>query len=162
MSTGRKTSKLREPPIDPARSRLMSRIRAQDTSGERLLRKALSAKGYRYRLNVRTLPGKPDICLRKLKAVIFFHGCFWHWHGCSLCKKPRSRVEFWQTKLVRNRARDKENRTALKALGWRVLEVWECSVRGPNRLKPAALANRIEHWVAKERRSVQIPTRVRS
>ena len=111
------------------RSKVMSNIRSKDTKPEILVRKMLHSKGYRYRLHVKNLPGKPDIVLRKYNAVVFVHGCFWHLHqGCRDGTIPKTRTEYWENKLLGNKERDKKHLEALKKLGWRVLRVWECEV----------------------------------
>ncbi|MER2023352.1 MAG: very short patch repair endonuclease [Stenotrophomonas sp.] len=116
------------------RSAQMSRIRGANTKLEVLVRKALHARGFRYRLGGAGLPGRPDIVLPKHRTVVFVHGCFWHGHDCPLYRLPKTRPEFWEDKIDRNRARDKRVAAELKSLGWHVQIVWECSVRG---IKPA-------------------------
>lgn len=108
----------------------MSKIRGKDTKPELKLRKALFAKGFRYRVNVRTLPGKPDIVLRKYKSVIFVNGCFWHGHkDCKLSHLPASNVHFWETKILANRKRDALHTLQLEAEGWNVITIWECEMK---------------------------------
>lgn len=117
--------------VDPAtRSRMMANIRGRNTQIEIAIRKALHARGLRFRIDVRGLPGRPDIVLPRWRSVIFVHGCFWHSHDCGLCRIPATRSEFWEAKLASNRARDARNRLALLDAGWRVATVWECSIRG--------------------------------
>lgn len=111
------------------RSALMSRIRGTDTKPEVLVRSALHRAGFRFRLHSRALPGRPDIVLPMHRTVIFVHGCFWHRHGCSLASEPASRKAFWREKFARNVARDKRTAAALRRAGWRVLTVWECTLR---------------------------------
>jgi DNA mismatch endonuclease (patch repair protein) len=112
------------------RSYNMSRIRSKDTKPELLIRKYLHAQGYRFRLHVKDLPGKPDIVLPKYKTVIFVHGCFWHGHeGCKYASIPKTRTEWWTAKIEGNKARDKKAFEALEKLGWRVVEVWGCEVK---------------------------------
>jgi DNA mismatch endonuclease (patch repair protein) len=109
------------------RSWNMSRIRGKDTRPELRVRSALHRLGYRFRLNRRDLPGKPDIVLPRYQTVIFVHGCFWHRHpGCRFAYTPKSRVEFWQAKFQRNVERHREVEEELTTLGWRVLVIWEC------------------------------------
>lgn len=108
----------------------MSRIRGKDTKPEMLIRRGLHARGLRYRLHDRKLPGRPDLVFPRYGAVVFVHGCFWHAHGCALSKLPATRQEFWQHKLAENAARDRWAIEALCADGWRVLVVWECALRG--------------------------------
>lgn len=111
------------------RSWNMSRIRSENTRPEVLVRALLHRNGYRFRLHRKDLPGKPDIVLSKYRTVVFVHGCYWHRHsGCKFAYEPKSRVEFWTAKFVDNVERDKRNRDALEALGWRVLVIWECEV----------------------------------
>lgn len=111
----------------------MSRIRGRDTKPELLIRKGLHARGYRFRVNVTSLPGRPDIVFPKYRAVIQVNGCFWHGHDCHLFKMPASRQEFWAEKIAANRERDKRTDQALSEKGWRVLTVWECSLKGVKR-----------------------------
>ena len=108
----------------------MSKIRSKDTKPELALRKALFARGFRYRVNDKHLPGKPDIVLPKYKTVIFLHGCFWHSHeGCKYAYTPKTNIEFWVNKITSNSERDKVNAEKLTALGWNVVTVWECEIR---------------------------------
>ena len=108
----------------------MSRIRNKGTKPEVTLRKALFARGFRYRVNVRTLPGKPDIVLLRYKTVIFVHGCFWHGHpGCKYAYTPKSNTEFWVNKISGNRERDAVVKRELEEFGWKVIIVWECEIR---------------------------------
>jgi DNA mismatch endonuclease (patch repair protein) len=113
----------------------MSRVRSKNTGPEIAVRRLLHGLGYRFRLHRSDLPGKPDIVLPKYKTVVFVHGCFWHRHvGCKKTTTPKSRLEFWADKFERNIERDKRNRRFLTKLGWRVLVVWQCEARSPNRL----------------------------
>ncbi len=117
------------------RSAVMRAVKSTDTKPEIAVRKALHALGYRYRLNVKTLPGKPDLVFPKHRAVIFVHGCFWHGHSCKRGKRvPKTNTAYWTEKIARNKARDKKNTAALKKLGWRVITVWECELK---KLNPA-------------------------
>ena len=112
------------------RRRNMSAIKAKDTTPELLVRHALHAMGYRYRLHRKDLPGKPDIVLPKHKIVIFVNGCFWHRHlGCKYASTPASNADFWMAKFEANIARDKKNYTQLEKLGWKVVVIWECEIR---------------------------------
>ena len=111
------------------RSHVMSRILSRDTILERKVRKMLTSMGYRYRLNFKDLPGKPDIVLRKHNAVIFVHGCFWHLHsGCRDGTIPKSRTDYWHEKLYKNKSRDARNVRDLRKKGWKVLRLWECEI----------------------------------
>jgi DNA mismatch endonuclease (patch repair protein) len=117
--------------VDSAtRSRMMSGIRGRNTKPEVLIRRILHGKGFRFRLHVPDLPGKPDIVFPRYRAVIFVHGCFWHGHGCRLFKWPSTRPDFWRKKISRNQANDNRSREMLAAAGWRVAIVWECALRG--------------------------------
>ena len=112
------------------RSRMMSGIRGKDTLPERQVRSALSRRGFRFRLHVKALPGRPDLVLRKWKTVIQVQGCFWHGHArCRYFKRPGSRKKFWREKIDANRVRDRRALKALEDLGWRWIVVWECALR---------------------------------
>lgn len=112
------------------RSEIMSRIRGTGTKPEVRVRSLLHRLGYRFRLNRRDLPGRPDIILPRYRAAIFVHGCFWHRHsGCSKASLPETNAEKWSVKLARNTERDRENREALEEVGWRVATVWQCELK---------------------------------
>jgi DNA mismatch endonuclease (patch repair protein) len=112
------------------RSYNMSRIKAKNTKPELLVRKFLFAHGFRYRLNVKDLPGKPDLVLPKYKTVIFINGCFWHGHkGCRYFVLPKTRTEWWLQKIKGTMRRDKEAEIKLNVLGWRVIKVWTCELK---------------------------------
>lgn len=111
------------------RSRNMSHIRSQNTKPEETVRKYLFSKGFRYRKNVRSLPGCPDIVLPKYKTVVFVNGCFWHKHNCSRFVWPSSNKEYWEPKILRNVERDKKNQVQLAELGWHVIVIWECQLK---------------------------------
>lgn len=117
--------------VDKAtRSKMMAGIRGKSTGPEMQLRKALHARGLRYRLHAKDLPGKPDVVFRSRKLAVFVHGCFWHRHeGCKFASIPATRTDFWEEKLSANRARDKRNVDALLGSGWHVVIVWECALR---------------------------------
>lgn len=117
--------------LTPAqRSERMSRVRGKNTAPEMKLRRLIHGIGYRYRLHVGDLPGKPDLVFPSRHAVIFMHGCFWHRHAnCKLARLPKSKLDFWETKLEENRQRDLRYRERLMAMGWRVLIVWECELQ---------------------------------
>ncbi len=116
--------------VDSAtRSRMMAGIRGKNTKPEILVRSYLHRSGLRFRVHAKELPGKPDVILPKYKTAVFVHGCFWHSHPrCKFAVLPASNVEFWVQKLDENRARDRRNKMNLKALGWRVLTIWECQL----------------------------------
>lgn len=118
-----------------ARSAHMRRIRSKDTKPEKTVRSLLHRMGFRFRLHRADLPGKPDIVLVRHKKVVLVHGCFWHGHCCQLASKPKSNTTYWGPKIERNRQRDEHNLQRLLALGWEVLELWECDVRHFNGLE---------------------------
>ncbi|HHX0983490.1 TPA: very short patch repair endonuclease [Pseudomonas aeruginosa] len=110
----------------------MAGIRGSNTSPEKAIRRLLHRNGFRYRLHQRDLPGRPDLVLPRYRLCIFVHGCFWHRHpGCRFATTPKTRAEFWKTKFDQNVARDTRNRIELLSTGWRVMELWECGIRGP-------------------------------
>ncbi|HKC68419.1 MAG TPA: DNA mismatch endonuclease Vsr [Bacteroidia bacterium] len=112
------------------RSYNMSKIRSKDTKPEILVRKFLFSKGFRFRLHQKLLPGKPDIVLPKYKSVIFIHGCFWHGHeGCKYFVIPKTRTEWWLQKINRNKQLDLTTHEKLKALGWKIITVFECDLK---------------------------------
>lgn len=119
------------------RSEIMSKIHSKDTKPELTLRKALFARGFRFRVNYAKLPGKPDIVLPKYKTVIFVNGCFWHHHeGCKYAYTPKTNTEFWVDKITSNVMRDKVNKQKLSVLGWNVITVWECEIRHVHDITP--------------------------
>lgn len=133
--------------VDSAtRSRMMSGIRGRNTKPEVLIRSLLHRRGFRFRLDVRELPGRPDIVLPRYRAVVLVHGCFWHGHNCPLFKWPSTRPEFWRAKIGRNRTNDAKALAALAALGWRVAVIWECALRGASQ-DPEAVVERLAAWL---------------
>ena len=126
---------------------MMAAIKGKDTKPELLLRKALFSHGYRYRLHDRKLPGRPDMIFRKFNAVIFVNGCFWHGHDCSLFRWPKTRETFWREKIQGNMARDIRNHAACTELGLRTLVVWECSMKGKERLSLNTVVQRVIGWL---------------
>ena len=119
------------------RSAIMARVRSKDSKPEMVVRRLVHGLGYRFRLHVGGLPGRPDLVFRKRAKVIFVHGCFWHRHGssCALARLPKSRLEFWLPKLEENKQRDQRNKRALEKAGWKVLTVWECELKDVEHLK---------------------------
>ena len=118
------------------RSDIMSKIGGKNTKPEILVRKFLFSKGFRYRINVKTLPGKPDIVLPKYKTIIFVNGCFWHGHNCKKGKLPSSNTDFWKEKISNNKSRDAKNSDLLVKLGWKVIIIWQCEIsKIDNRIK---------------------------
>lgn len=116
------------------RSRLMAKIRSRDTGPERAVRSILHRLGFRFRLHRKDLPGTPDIVLPGRETVVFVHGCFWHGHGCKLGKMPKSRTDYWGPKIDANKARDRRKAAALRRLGWRVVSVYGCELKRPEKL----------------------------
>jgi len=127
------------------RSRMMRNIRGKDTKPELLLRRGLHARGFRYRLHHKGLPGRPDLVFPKYRAAVFVHGCFWHRHpGCPKATTPATREDFWQSKFAENTARDRRNIDQLQSAGWRVLIVWECEL-ARDALSPTV--QRVADWL---------------
>ena len=123
-----------------SRSALMARIGGKDTAPEMIVRRCLHGRGFRYRLHVAGLPGKPDLVFPGRKKVVFVHGCFWHAHGCAIGRAPKSRLEYWLPKLQANLDRDRRTEQALIDLGWTPLTVWQCQTREPDGLAARLLA----------------------
>jgi DNA mismatch endonuclease (patch repair protein) len=112
------------------RSRMMACIHANDTKPEMIVRHYLFKQGFRYRLHVHTMPGSPDIVLRKYRTAIFVNGCFWHGHdGCKYHTIPKTNTEFWTAKIERNKERDAREAEELKKMGWNVIRIWECQLK---------------------------------
>lgn len=142
--------------VDSAtRSRMMSGIRGRNTKPEILIRSLLHRHGFRFRLHVRDLPGKPDIVLPRYHAVVFVHGCFWHGHDCSLFKWPTTRPEFWREKIGRNQTNDERSKEALLENGWRVGIVWECSLRGAGK-NIAGVAQSLADWLRSDAPLIEV------
>jgi DNA mismatch endonuclease (patch repair protein) len=134
--------------VDPAtRSRMMAGIRGKNTRPELMVRKALHRSGLRYKLNDKSLPGKPDMVFPKHRAVVFVHGCFWHGHDCHLFRMPATRRDFWETKIHSNKKRDRLVATQLRAAGWRSLVIWECAIRGRNGIGLDETVRQTADWV---------------
>lgn len=133
----------------------MSGIRGKDTKPEVLVRKALHARGFRFRLHVSDLPGRPDIVLPRYQAALFVHGCFWHGHDCRFFKLPGTRPEFWQLKIAKNKANDEKNVVLLSDAGWRTGIVWECALRGQGATVDA-VADRLAEWLESSSANIEI------
>lgn len=117
----------------------MQRIKSKDTKPELFVRKFLFAHGFRYRLNVKRLPGSPDIVLKKYRTTIFINGCFWHGHqNCKYFVLPKTNTTFWQNKIQRNQERDLQRRIDLKKMGWHTITIWECQLKAKKREKTLA------------------------
>ncbi len=143
--------------VDSAtRSRMMSGIRGKDTKPELLIRKGLHARGFRYRLHEARLAGKPDVVLSRYRAVVLIHGCFWHRHGCSMFRWPASNGKFWRKKLNRNAVTDQKNVDALLTDNWRVQIVWECALRGNNRLPANSVIDQVSRWIKSKKQFSEI------
>lgn len=123
--------------IDPARSAQMALIKGRNTKPEMRVRRALHGAGLRYRLHDKRLPGKPDLAFSSRRLAVFVHGCFWHRHpdpACKLARMPKSRLDFWQSKLEGNAARDQRKIAELESAGWSVIVIWECETKSTARL----------------------------
>jgi DNA mismatch endonuclease (patch repair protein) len=130
--------------VDQAtRSKMMAGIKSKNTKPELAIRRGLFARGLRFRLHPKELPGKPDLVFPKYKTVLFVHGCFWHAHNCHLFRIPSSNQEYWHKKLIGNRDRDQIQQGQLKQAGWRVLIVFECELRGQSALVIENLLNNL-------------------
>jgi len=141
------------------RSRNMAAIKGKDTKPELLIRSLLHRRGFRYRLHDQTLPGKPDLVFPKYNAIIFIHGCFWHGHHCHLFKMPSTRTGFWARKILKNQENDKRQSVALKEKGLRIMNIWECALKGKVRCNPDELETRITKWLLSDRKSATIQGR---
>ena len=134
----------------------MSGIRGKDTKPELAVRRGLHAKGFRFRLHAKDLPGKPDLVLPRYRAAIFVNGCFWHRHDCHLFRMPSTRQEFWSEKIACNVERDAAAHAKLRDAGWRFLIVWECALKGRTRLGIGEVIERIASWLAGSESSLEI------
>ncbi len=138
----------------------MQAIKNKNTKPELVVRKLLHNRGFRYRLHGSKLPGKPDIVLTKYKAIVFIHGCFWHGHDdCHLFKLPKTRAEFWCKKINSNITRDQSDIKLLIEGGWRILIVWECAIKGKQKLCDEDVAERLEEWVISGHKSMSLSGR---
>jgi DNA mismatch endonuclease (patch repair protein) len=138
------------------RSRMMAGIRGKNTKPELTIRRGLHAKGFRYLLHDKRLPGKPDLVFPKHRAVIFVHGCFWHGHDCHLFKWPKTRKGFWRKKIERNRETDQGAIASLKSSGWRYGSVWECAIKGRTRLPEEKIVQKLESWLRSSARKIEL------
>jgi DNA mismatch endonuclease, patch repair protein len=130
--------------FDPARSALMGRIRNKNSKPEMVVRRAVHALGYRFRLHQRNLPGTPDLVFPRLRKAIYVHGCFWHRHpGCYRTTTPKTRATYWAAKFEANMERDMRKEGQLKALGWKVLVIWECET-----FDSAMMVHRVDAFLA--------------
>lgn len=127
----------------------MQRILSKNTKPELFVRRALHARGFRFRLHTKLAGIRPDIVLRSRRAAIFVHGCFWHGHNCHLFRWPKTRPDFWRSKIVGNRARDRKSVRALAKEQWSVATVWECAIRNRTPEDVEKLINSLENWIRK-------------
>jgi DNA mismatch endonuclease (patch repair protein) len=134
------------------RSRMMSGIRGRDTKPEMEIRSALHRQGFRFRLHVSSLPGRPDLVFPKYNAVIFVHGCFWHGHQCRYFRLPETRRTFWKNKIEMNRLRDARVRAETISINWRCLIIWECSLRGRSGAERRKVYSKTAKWLLSRRR----------
>ncbi|HEI8942796.1 very short patch repair endonuclease [Citrobacter freundii] len=140
------------------RSKNMRAIATRDTAIEKRLASVLTEQGVTFRVQDATLPGRPDFVVDDYHCVIITHGCFWHHHNCYLFKVPATRTEFWLEKIGKNVQRDARDCEKLQALGWRVLIVWECALRGREKLDDEALSERVIEWICGGGDTAQIDT----
>ena len=126
---------------------MMAGIGPVNTKPEMIIRRGLHALGWRYRLHAKSLPGRPDLVFSGRRAIIFVQGCFWHGHDCALFRWPATRETFWREKITGNIARDAKVREQLATARWRVLEVWECQLKGPRRLQPGELLAQCRQFI---------------
>ncbi len=134
------------------RHEIMQNVKTKNTAPEIKLRSLLHKNGFRFRVNRKDLPGKPDIVLPKYRAVIFVHGCFWHGHDCPRGQRPQTNADFWNQKIDRNVIRDKSDVSLLESLGWRVLIVWECEIKKKNE---AVLLSRVKEFLLHSTNTIQ-------
>lgn len=125
----------------------MASIGSKNTKPEMLLRRALHARGFRYRLHAKDLPGKPDMVFPRHRAALFVNGCFWHGHDCELFRLPATRTDFWRKKIEGNRARDDAVLALMRNMGWRVITAWECAMRGTRKRSVDRIADEIAAWL---------------
>ncbi|MCS3462467.1 MULTISPECIES: very short patch repair endonuclease [Citrobacter] len=140
------------------RSKNMRAIATRDTAIEKRLSNVLTEQGVTFRVQDAALPGRPDFVVDDYQCVIFTHGCFWHHHECYLFKTPATRTQFWLAKIGKNVERDARDRERLQALGWRVLIIWECAIRGRKKLSDEALSERVVEWICSGGATAQIDT----
>lgn len=138
------------------RSRMMSGIRGKNTKPELVIRRGLHARGFRFRLHDRKLPGTPDLVFPKYHAVLFVHGCFWHGHDCHLFKWPSSRPDFWKSKLNRNKEVDTSVKAKLVESGWRYGVVWECALKGRTKLPIKSVIDLCENWLRSDQLQLEV------
>lgn len=138
------------------RSRMMAGIKGKDTRPEMVIRSALHRAGFRFRLQYKILPGRPDLAFPRYRAVVFVHGCFWHGHNCHLFRWPSTRGEFWREKIGRNLERDSQQTSALLDAGWRVAVVRECAIKGRTRLPLPDIVEMLSLWIRSGEQTLEI------
>jgi len=138
------------------RSRMMSGIRNKNTKPELYIRHGIHQLGFRYRLHSTQIPGNPDIALPKHRALIVINGCFWHGHNCHYFRWPKSNKEFWKKKIASNKKRDSRNIAVQKALGWRILVVWECAVRRSIHDSDFDTISLVANWLNKKKQMAEL------
>lgn len=139
------------------RSAIMASVAGKNTQPEHFIRKLLFGMGYRFRLHDKKLPGKPDIVLKKYNAIILVNGCFWHGHTCHLFKGlPKTKTDFWQAKISKNKSRDLSNISKLQSLGWRTCIVWECALKRKHRLSTDSIVELLEGWLNSTDQTLEI------
>lgn len=138
------------------RSEMMSRIRDRNTGPEIKIRHILRSNGFNYRLHCSGIPGRPDIVLRRWNTLILVNGCFWYCHDCQGTRRPKSNRSFWNAKIKRNIERDAANLAVCRELGWRVLVVWECALRGKGRWKEDRLGREMSAWIQRDAKRVTV------
>lgn len=129
------------------RSRNMGAIKSSNTLPEIYIRKLLHSEGFRYRINKKSLPGKPDIVLARYKTIVFIHGCFWHKHSCYLGTTPKSNVDFWIKKLDSNVIRDRQNIHSLLEARWKVIIIWGCAIKGKHKLPESTMKSLLFSYI---------------
>ena len=138
------------------RSRMMAGIKGKDTKPEMIVRRGLHALGFRFLLHDKRLPGRPDMVLPRWRAVVFVHGCFWHGHDCPLFRWPGTRRQFWREKIEGNKRRDAVVEASLDHTDWRVLNIWECSMKGPGRIGADVVLTSAADWLRSDQRKGEI------
>jgi len=138
------------------RSQNMRAVKSKNTKPELQIRKHLHSLGYRYRLHSKKLPGKPDLVIQKYNTAIFINGCFWHGHDCPAFTWPKTRSDFWKEKISGNIKRDADNINQLSKLGWRVMIIWECALKGKEKLDLDDIGKNIVTWLASDRQTMII------
>ncbi|MES2675506.1 MAG: very short patch repair endonuclease [Pseudomonadota bacterium] len=141
------------------RAEMMAGIKGKNNLAELLIRRGLHGLGFRYQLHRKDLPGKPDLVFPKHHAVIFVNGCFWHAHNCHLFKWPSSRPEFWHEKISANKLRDEKNIAACIKTGWKVLIIWECSLKGKTRRQTKEVIHTAANWLLYDSQNAEIEGR---